>query len=262
MRRSGSTKGATSKSTSELVRQAEQHIGAKEFAKARALLETAQSVDPLNEYIAAMLKRTIQSEKTESKSKGKSAKGSPDPDSAADAPLTPEQENIRSQVQRLTMVARGLFERGAYESAFTVLTRAFLLDPLSEDVRQAERDILPTIEKMRERESPEALASPVSVGVTVDQQIPGADKSPAVISRDFVPTENDARLEQLMRQKEQERLERDRAMWRKASEAPKPIGATEEEKPPEHAPPDSSPDSEEKPQKGLLSRFRRGKRTE
>ncbi len=134
----------TTRGVGEIIRSAEKQISAGNFQRALELLTSAHAIEPSNEYIAAILERiTVMGHSGEA------------PAAAAPAPVRPPAGpqpaagDIESQVKRLTADARGLYYRGAYQSAFDTLTRAYLLDPVSVDVLQAEALIVPAIERMR-----------------------------------------------------------------------------------------------------------------
>lgn len=131
-------------SVSEIIRSAEKQISAGNLQRAAALLSNARAIEPSNEYIAAILERiTLVGQSGET------------PGSASQAPAQrpveppPAPDDVAGQVKRLTADARGLYHRGAYQSAFDALTNAYLLDPASVDVQQTEALILPAFERMR-----------------------------------------------------------------------------------------------------------------
>ncbi len=125
---------ASNKGVREIIRSAEKQISAGNFERASELLSSARAIEPSNEYIAAIQQRIT--------TLGQSG------ESAMDAAPMATPDDLANQVRRLTTDARGLYQRGAYQSAFDTLTRAYLLDPVSIDVLQAEALILPAFERM------------------------------------------------------------------------------------------------------------------
>jgi hypothetical protein len=115
---------------------------------------------------------------------------------ADDPVLTPEQEETR--ILQLTSAARQLVKLGLSEPAFESLLKAYLIDPLNEHVLSCEKVVLPAWELTRKH----ARAN------SVPQK-----------------ADND-RLKVLKARKEAERLEKEQAVWEKASGKPKVMQST------------------------------------
>jgi len=121
----------------------------------------------------------------------------------------------------LTRSASSQLRRGAYETAFESLFNAYLLDPCSPTVVESERTLLPAIEMMRKR----SYVPPAGDR----RQAPPSSRRSVSAAPPVSPTaESDsARLHELMKKKEEERLSHERAMWRDASAPPRAIDPTQ-----------------------------------
>jgi hypothetical protein len=108
-----------------------------------------------------------------------------------DPALTPEQKETR--ILQLTSAARQLVKLGLSEPAFESLLKAYLIDPLNENVLSCEKVVLPAWELTRKH----TRANEVSQKGDGD------------------------RLKVLKARKEAERLEKEKAVWEKASGKPK-----------------------------------------
>ena len=227
----------------ETIKKAEKHIAAGELDRAKNLLEDAHAKEPGNEYINAILERVmLLGTRVEEPPVVAEAK--------AESPVEVEDE-VQTQVKRLTAMAHDLYERGSYDTAFDSLMKAFMLDPLSKDVVREESVIVPAFELMKKR------------GTLTTQQIESRPTTAQILQQGLsaqvnVPSTATqvSRLDQLKHQKEQERLALEREMWRKASEIPR-ISEVEGDFS-TAAEPQVVPTSLEKPKEGLLSRLRGG----
>jgi hypothetical protein len=151
--------------------------------------------------------------------------------------------------------------------------RAYLLDPLSPYVIAAEKTVLPAWETMRGQNS--RLGND-RAGVTVHElnnmsNIGTANMTPQnsnSLGSSFNPrpsqpatsaqsADEQMRIETLKLQKEQERLEKERTVWREASQAPRifgeddPVNLSSQQQQPQEPPKHQST--------GLFSRLRLGK---
>ncbi len=211
-----------SSAVTEIIKKAEKHIAAGDLGRAKALLEDAQKTEPDNEYIIAIFERVMLLD-------------SRDEDAPAHELLIPQVEHevtvpqpahillpedeVQQQVKHLTTMARDLFERGSFDSAFDSLMKAFMLDPLSKDVAREESVIVPAFELMKKRGT---LTSPANESRPTTTQI--LQRGLASGGSGSNPSDQTSRLDQLKQQKEQERSVREREMWRKASGAPRLAG--------------------------------------
>ena len=209
--------GATSH-VREIIRKAEKHISAGELDSATKLLEDAKQTDPNNEYIGAILERVMllsSRDGAASAHEVESHRIEPTVSVSLPKPTELPADNVQIQVQRLTAMAHNLYERGSYDTAFESLMKAYMLDPLSTDVEREESVIVPAFELMQKRGTMGSQADSVrpTVAQLLQQGLASNVPAPAV-SGEL------SRIDQLKQQKEQERVASERAMWRKASEAP------------------------------------------
>ena len=232
---------SSSNSISEIIRQAEKQIASSNLDRARELLSQARFTYPGNEYITAILERIdLLEHQPVSASASQKAVSVSLPESAQAPPL----DTTAMQVKRLTKVACTLNARGSVGPAFESLMNAYLLDPLSPDVLAAEQVILPAVELMRER------------GMVTTQAPTTAQLLHQHVSSGASGQNTEQRLEMLKLAKEQEREEKERAIWRKASEAPHqsteaPSGNQSEV--------NGATTPSGKPQEGFFSKMRHGK---
>ncbi|MEW6511704.1 MAG: hypothetical protein AB1428_12185 [Bacteroidota bacterium] len=245
--------GHQSPATKEYIRVAERYIQEKEYDLAMKQLAIAQKLEPDNIYIHAIVERIHRLAAEESnggrflsitvgdefeggiKSNGN---GGPQPD------------EIETQVKRLTSKATELLRRGAYETAFDSLMNAYLLDPVSPYVIETERTLLPAIEMMRKakKEGSQRLAA-------ANGQSPSA-RRPAT---SMLSPEDSQRLEELMRQKELEREDRERALWREASRPPKILEGLLPPDPPKMELDPIPPAAPQKEHSGFFAKLKHGK---
>ena len=244
-----------SAATREIIRVAEKYIESREFDLAMEKLSTAQRLEPDNIYITAIIER-IHRLASESSSGGRFLAltvGNEFEDG-----IKPENEGTRPaedvdvQIKKLTTKASELIRRGAYETAFDSLMNAYFLDPVSPTLMESEKTLLPAIEMMRNQKTGKEGSQRMN-GLTI---MPPSGRRP---EGSTLSAQDSQRLEELKRQKEAERMERERAMWREASRLPRlleepvqPDPAKEMENPPPAAP-------EEKVPEGFFSKLRHGK---
>jgi tetratricopeptide (TPR) repeat protein len=214
-------------SASHYVRAAERFLVLGKFDLALEQLGFAQKLEPDNQYILAVLERAhlLQSrgrmkESGENVSPGGTEGSRPRYLSVTvgkefeqgikamrEEPMLSVQE-IRLRVRQLVANADALLSRGLSESAFESLMKAYLLDPLAPEVLSCEGRVLPAWEMMRNARGQAVLSHPGAAAVQVEG--------------------DPARIEALKKQKEAERLAREREMWREASSAPRTGGASQE----------------------------------
>ena len=244
-----------SAATREIIRVAEKHIEAREFDLAMQKLSTAQRMEPDNIYITAIVER-IHRLASESSSGGRFLAltvGNEFEDG-----IKPESEKVRpaedvdAQIRKLTNKASELIRRGAYETAFDSLMNAYFLDPVSPTLMESEKTLLPAIEMMRKQKT----GKEGSQRMTGLSSLPPSGRRPENAA---LSTQDSQRLEELKRQKEVERMERERAMWREASRLPRILEEMLEPVPPKdlEAPPPPDPDPKEPG--GFFSKLRHGK---
>jgi hypothetical protein len=191
--------------------------------------------------------------------------------SVDDQILTPE--DIHTKIRFLTNMADQFLESGASEKAFESLMKAYLLDPLSPYVMASEKTILPAWESTKNNSPRSSLQQEGTLlsdryhdmsntgSMNMARSTPGLNSSPDHHSSRPGPLpqpgDDQLRVELLRQQKEQERQEKERAVWREASRPPKVFGeddtlngASEQQQTPEK--PKQQPT-------GLFSRLRLGK---
>jgi len=205
-----------SAATREIIRVAEKHIEAREFDLAMQKLSMAQRMEPDNIYITAIVER-IHRLAAESSSGGRFLAitvGSEFDDGIKPGAATPlPAEDVDQQIRKLTQKAQELIRRGAYETAFDSLMNAYFLDPVSPTLMESEKTLIPAIEMMRQQKGKEG-----SQRMNGLVSLPPSGRKPD--SAKLSPQDSQ-RIEELRRQKETERLEKERAIWREASRLPK-----------------------------------------
>ncbi len=244
--------GHSSNNVTEIIKKAEKHIASGDLGRAKTLLEDAQKTDPDNEYINAIFERVLllNSRGEETPAQENQARQIEDEVTASQPvhALLPEDE-VQVQVKRLTSMARDLFERGSYDSAFDSLMRAYMLDPLSKDVAREESVIVPAFELMKKRGT---------IATTMDEPRPTTAQilQRGLASGGSGSSGQVSRLDQLKQQKEQERMVREREMWRKASGTPRLVEM--EDDPVSSSEPQFVAPTPQKQKDGIFSRLRGG----
>jgi hypothetical protein len=271
---------------SHLIRSAEKLAASGRFDFAVEQLAVAQQLDPGNKYIHAIIDRIrvlqnisengnskldIQTEKptqlsvTVGRQFADGIRSSED-----DQRFTPD--DIHTKIRFLTNMADQYLENGSSDKAFDSLMKAYLLDPLSPYVIATEKTVLPAWEHNRGQSRLNADRSDSSNEVSNNMSNIGnlsmAPSNSNDINSPFSPrpsqpsslsqsADEQLRMEMLMQQKEQERFEKERTVWREASKAPKIFGeddpvnlSTQQQPAPERPKPQSS---------GLFSKLRLGK---
>jgi tetratricopeptide (TPR) repeat protein len=213
-------------SASHYVRAAERYLILGKFDQALEQLGFAQRLEPENQYILAVLERAqLLQNRGKMKDSGENTSLSGTDGSGPrylsvtvgkefeqgikatrEEPMLSGQE-IRLRVRQLVANADALLSRGLSESAFESLMKAYLLDPLAPEVLSCEGRVLPAWEMTRNARGQEVFSRSGTVAVQA-QGDPG-------------------RIEALKKQKEAERLEREREMWREASSAPRTGGSSQ-----------------------------------
>ncbi len=181
-------------------------------------------------------------------------------------------EDLQARIRQLTIAATRLFERGSYDTAFDSLMKAYILDPASPHVLACERTLLPALELMRKRglleeqqsdyprpENLQRARSRVNKMESMAASPPAGTATPSPSSTSPAPpgTGQQQRLEELKKQIELARREKERAMWREASKPPKLIDTntgTQEESERRSSTPEVP-----KPPRGFFLKLRQGK---
>jgi hypothetical protein len=244
--------GQQSAATKEYIRVAEKYITERQYDLAMKQLTIAQGLEPNNIYIHAIIERIHRLASEESNggrflaiTVGDEFEGGVRPNGEPG----PRPDEIEAQVKRLTSKASELLRRGAYETAFDSLMNAYLLDPVSPVVMETERTLLPAIELMRKGKKDGS------------QRMTAATAQPPSARRPDTSTlneEDSQRLDELRRQKDQERDAREREIWRAASKTPRILETLLPVDPPkmEPDPPAKAPSQKAT---GIFSKIRLGK---
>ncbi len=255
-------------SVSQLIRSAERFMSLRKYAFAEDQLNLAKSLEPNNAYIWAIQERL----RTIKMQQPQSALETTITDSASDANAerylsvtlgnefetgfkSKSQEtavnpkDLQTNIRQLTNVAENFMEKGLNEKAFESLMKAYLLDPVSPYVISCEKMVLPAWEASHSK--PAQLNGKFAIR-TEDTEggIPMSQ-----IQEKALSAEEQKRMDTLKLQKEFERKEKEREMWRQASSPPK-MATSEQLK----QPPTSQPLNPEAPKAGgLLSKLKLGK---
>ncbi len=212
----------------EIVRRAEKSIAGQEYGLARELLDEAGRLDPGNPYIAAIVERVqiLQGLAGEfaAQINGNGVRP-PSVSAGKDDGITPSgaDEVRHGRIQRFLTVATTLLERGSYQSAFESVVKAEELDPHDPEVQALKAKVLPLYEASMTRRSA-GISGPVRRGDSggVAASMAGrlmAEEKKGTPGQEgnVLPTFED-RLEVLRRQKEAERLARERALWNQSTQ--------------------------------------------
>jgi hypothetical protein len=197
-----------SSGTKEYIRVAERFIATHDYDLAIEQLTSAQRNDPDNIYIHAIIER-IHRLAAEASNGGRvlalTVGDEFESGSKTSADDKQRMEELEVRVKKLTTKASELVRRGAYETAFDSLMNAYLLDPVNPDLIESERVLLPAIELMRKR----GTLKEGSQNFNSFLPTPPSGRRP---EGSMLNEEELRRLEGLKRQKEEERLERERTM--------------------------------------------------
>jgi hypothetical protein len=244
-----------SAATRELIRVAEKHIEAHEFDLAMQKLMIAQKMEPDNIYITAIVER-IHRLAAESSNGGRFLALTVG--NEFEEGIKPEKEPVRppeeidKEIRKLTSKASELVRRGAYETAFDSLMNAYFLDPVSPTLMESEKTLLPAIEMMRRQKSGKEGSQKMN-------GLPSFPPSGRKPDNGALSPQDSQRLEELKRQKEAERVERERAMWREASRLPRILEEMLQPVPPKELNETPPPAPEQKEPGGFFSKLRHGK---
>ncbi len=264
---------------SHLIRSAEKLAASGRYDFAIEQLSVAQRLDPDNQYIQAIIDRirivqnsgrdgTPASELADGRSGSLSVTVGREFANGIKAHedeqvLSPD--DIHAKVRFLTNMADQYLESGSSEKAFDSLMKAYLLDPLSPYVIASEKTVLPAWKSTRtgavlSRPDTHSFASPDQPSMAASN--PGGFASPfntrsmqqGPLSQ---PGNDQLRMEMLKQQKEQERVEKERSVWRDASKAPKIFG--DDESSGNSTAPESASETPRPQPSGLFSKLRLGK---
>lgn len=236
---------------SELIQSAERFIGQNKYEQALKQINIAQSLDPGNKYLQAIIYR-IQALQTEFQS-GKQHVGVEHHDSRY-LSLTIGNEfpsgfkeahptvDIQHEIRHLTSVAENFLEKGATERAFDSLMKAYLLDPVSPYVIACEKTVLPAWSNAHQSAQLSDMAPVSTSAVSPKDGLINQTESIRVTSQNKLhedpspkqstPSTNGAastptpeeRLELLKRQKNLERQDRERAILKESAKKAKGFG--------------------------------------
>ena len=275
-RSSDSNREFSSGGASHLIRSAEKLASSGRYNHAIEQLTVAQRLDPDNKYIQAIIDRiqmVQNSIQEEARTQGADdASSSPlavtvgrnfatGIKSKEDEPvLSPD--DIHTRVRFLTNMAEQYLERGSSEQAFDSLMNAYLLDPLSPYVIASEKSVLPAWESARTRivsrsDDRSFTNEPVMTTSTVGSIGTPLGGRPMQHGSPGQTNDEQLRMELLKQQKEQERIEKERSVWRDASKPPKIFGEEDSVTSPDET--QAASDPKKVPSTGLFSKLRLGK---
>lgn len=197
----------SSSGVSQFIRNAERLLAEEKFSSAMDQLIVAQQLDPDNQYIRAIMERVValQSKKSTSPQRPLGI--------TIDKNTEPVPSDLQGVVKQLTDTAVRYQQDGQLETAFNTLMKAYLLDPTSPHVLSAEENVLPAWELLRKKNVKMEPVTPRPA--PIHQESPTIQLDPLSVQR----------LQQLREQKDQERRERERTLWREASNPPKMLDA-------------------------------------
>jgi len=202
----------------ERVRQAEELIAAGKYEIALEHLRAAQAAEPTNQYIPALVERTVAQLQS---STARRATGS-----GTAGQLEWDETEEGRRVQRLTLMAKDLFERGSYETAFQTLVKASQLAPTSPYVLECQKTLSPAMELLRKPGTVTGVHVPAGGSSASRDETEEANWRRRIISPPKKQREPEldpleVRIQALRRRKELERHEREIAMWREAAKPPR-----------------------------------------
>lgn len=260
---------------SHLIRSAEKLAASGRYDFAIEQLSVAQRLDPDNKYIQAIIDRIrmVQNSNQEEFSTRENSSDSSGPLSVTVGPkfatgirsqeddrvLAPE--DVHARVRFLTNMAEQYLENGSSEKAFDTLMNAYLLDPLSPYVIASEKTVLPAWESARTR-TPGPKPDMHAFTSTMEPMMTPSNQNSlttAINNQTLQPgsTDEQLRMEALKQQKEHERIEKERSVWRDASKPPKIFGEDESSTNPATA--QSAAETPKAQHSGLFSKLRLGK---
>jgi hypothetical protein len=229
----------TEHGVAQLISAAERHIADRKFDLALDQLTTARQLDPHNQYIRAIIDRVcvLRQETLNDSSKGRYLSvtvGSRYADGikSAGSETPAGTGNTQARVKSLTRKAEQQLKEGSVARAFESLMSAYMIDPNNPDVLSCERKVLPVWNQL-------------NADATTRSEL------------------NERwRLDLLKHQKEVERNEKERAMWRQAS---RPLAVMKDPDSPNMPQGSSAPlagravPSSAKTEGGLFTKLKRGK---
>jgi hypothetical protein len=162
---------------------------------------------------------------------------------------------VQNRIRELTDTAQILLNRGLNESAFDALMKAYLLDPLSPEVLSCEKRVLPAWELARKQRTATPVGDQSARMNSSVSDPPSSRLREGSSQRMSSSSATDVqRIEVLKEQKEAERRERERALWREASSLPKTMDKTVQSS---LEPPSIPEVTEEKKGRGIFSLLKR-----
>ena len=276
----------TTGGASHLIRSAERLAASGRFDFAIEQLTVAQRLDPENEYIHAIIDRirVLQDHtQDDSLNPGSGVERSVQLSVTVGPQFTDglrskegdqgaTDEDVHKKIRFLTNMANQFVENGLSEKAFDSLMKAYLLDPISPYVIAAEKTVLPAWEFTRTQNNAQIGRSDATIGTSknisnmatetmtpsnsdrVNSPLTPPQYRPSSLSQS---ADEQLRMEALKQQKELERVEKERWIWREASKAPRVFG---EDDPVNLASSQRQEPEQPKPQvTGLFSKLRLGK---
>ncbi len=152
----------------DLIRSAERFIASGKFELAQEQLATAQTLDPQNKYIPAIIDRirVLKQPAPIAPAGVENLLQEPDADSSRYLSVTVGKEfksgvksateeaaqtprDLQARIRRLTSAAESYYDNGSYKNAFDSLMKAYLLDPMSPFVIACEKTVIPAWQRMQ-----------------------------------------------------------------------------------------------------------------
>lgn len=145
-----------------LITEAEQFIESRMYGDALDLLADAELIEPDNKSIHLIreLVRSLQPENEKPSALKRLFTFTTQAREPEEPPGSREEQErtIQKRVRNLIVTAEHSLSRGAVDNAFESLMRAYLLDPLSPEVLECERRVLPVWQKLHGTSTPKPHA--------------------------------------------------------------------------------------------------------
>lgn len=270
---------------SHLIRSAEKLAASGRFEFAIEQLSVAARLDPDNKYIQAIIDRIRVAQNPSQNGLDSLAQQSTplsisvgtqfrDGIRSADEGQVLTPEEVHTRIRSLTNMAEQYLDSGSSEKAFDSLMNAYLLDPLSPYVIASEKTVLPAwesakkqLKRLHTNRDSEVSVQELNIEFNVGQTNMASSSNnglnspfasrPTQIGSVSQSADEQLRMEMLKQQKEQERLEKERVVWREASKPSRVFG---EDDPLNSSVQPQSAVEQTKPQPtGLFSKLRLGK---
>ena len=256
-------------SVSQLIRSAERFMSLQRYAFAEDQLNLAKTLEPNNAYIWAIQERLhtmniqqqgaftgtgiVDKNSDASSQRYLSVTVGPEFETGfkgMESENNLNQNELQTRIRQLTSVAENFVDKGLPENAFDSLMKAYLLDPVSPYVISCEKMVLPAWEATHNN------AGSLTAKYFGKTEATEGGTAMSQIQDTILSAEAQKRMDNLKLQKEFERKEREREMWRQASSPPTMKGS--EPLLPANIPQIQNPDAP-KTSGGLFNKLKLGK---